>query len=57
MNNNSNRIYEFETKRKYQAINTIETETFAETAYIIVLFKADYGTVRNGWLDTGSYTE
>ena len=31
MNSNSNRIYEFESKRKYQAINTIETETFAET--------------------------
>ena len=31
MNNNSNRIYEFENKRKYQTTNTIETETFAET--------------------------
>lgn len=31
MNNFSNRLYEFETKRKYQATNTIETETFAET--------------------------
>lgn len=33
------------------------TETFVETAYIIVLFKGEYGTVRNGWLDTGLYSE
>ena len=31
MNNYSNRLYEFETKSKYHTINTIETETFAET--------------------------
>ena len=31
MNVNSNRIYEFESKRKYQKATTIETETFAET--------------------------
>lgn len=32
MNNYSNKLYEFETKSKYHTINTIETETFAETA-------------------------
>lgn len=31
MNNYSNKLYEFETKSKYRSINTIETETFAET--------------------------
>lgn len=31
MNNNSNRIYEFENRRKYNTTNTIRTETFAET--------------------------
>ena len=29
--NNKYRLYEFETKSKYHTINTIETETFAET--------------------------